>query len=260
MYWYDGRAVDSEFIEIAVNAPEFSYGASVFTTMRIYEKNLDHPLTYWSAHCDRLKQTLTAFHWQQPNWNHLKQGALYLAKHFPVLRLTVFPQGTELITGRNLPPDLQQRQIKGITAWVAREDIYRRELTAHKTGNYLGAYLARSRALSLNVKEAILIDSAGNWLETSTGNLWGYKNGCWYTPCLEMGILPGIARSHLLKSLQDRKLPIKENIWTLDFVDSLEGLFYSNCVVGIIPIVKVINFDRSSNEPKEYNASIQIAL
>lgn len=259
MYWYDGQPIDSEYLKVAINAPEFCYGASIFTTMRVYEENLDHALTHWSAHCDRLKNSLTAFHWQQPDWDRLRKGALCLVTRFPVLRLAIFPQGKELIAGRNLPPDLKQRQDRGVTAWVARENIYRRELAAYKTGNYLGAYLARDRALSLNAQEAILVDSSGNWLETSTGNLWGYKNGCWYTPPLEVGILPGIGRSHLLQSFQDKQLSVTENIWTPDFVASLEGLFYSNCVVGIIPIVKVLNFNPSCNYPKEYNASISIA-
>ena len=240
MYWFNGELIDSEQIILKINAPELCYGATVFTTMRIYERSLNHSLTYWQAHCDRLSYSIETFDWQQPNWNHLRQGALALSNYFPVLRMAVFSDGKEWITGRNLPSDLKQRQDRGITAWVATDDLYRRELTRHKTGNYLSAYLSRNKALSLNAGEAILVDCQGNWLETSTGNLWGWRDGCWYTPSLDSGILPGIKRSHLLNHLQDNNISVKENIWTPEFVATLEAIAYSNCVVETIPIAKVL--------------------
>ncbi len=246
MYWHDGKLVDSEKIELNINAIALCYGATVFTTVRVYEKSLHHNLTHWQAHCDRLRVSLKAFDWQQPDWNRIEQGASALLA-YPVLRIVVFPDGKEWITGRNLPPDLAQRQSQGITAWVATDDLYKRELAKHKTGNYLGAYLARNKALSLNAQEAILIDRQGNWLETSTGNLWGWRNGCWYTPSLDSGILPGIKRSHLLNYLQNNNIPVKENIWTPEFVATLEAISYSNCVVDTIPIKQVLCKDSVTN-------------
>jgi 4-amino-4-deoxychorismate lyase len=44
--------------------------------------------------------------------------------------------------------------------------------------------LAKANAQKLNTQEAILVDAAGNWLETSTGNLWGWRDGSWWTPAL----------------------------------------------------------------------------
>ena len=249
MYWYDGKIIDSEQIEIRIDAPELCYGATVFTTMRVYARSLSHDLTHWQAHCDRLNRSIDAFDWRQPDWTRLKQGALALLDYFPILRMAVFPNGKEWITGRNLPADLKQRQSKGITAWVAQDELYRRELARHKTGNYLSAYLARNKALSLDAKEAILIDYRGNWLETSTGNLWGWKNGCWYTPSLDSGILPGIKRSHLLARLRNNNVLVKENIWTSEFVATLEAVSYSNCVVETIPIKRVLDRDNTSDYP-----------
>ena len=249
MYWYDGQLFNSQSIKLDINAPELCYGATIFTTMRIYEQSLSHDLTDWQAHCHRLQRSLQVFDWQQPDWNRLKQGALVLMKYFPVLRMVIFPDGTEWITGRNIPADLKQRQSQGIIAWMAQGSCYQRELTHHKTGNYLGAYLARNKALSFNAQEAILIDSQGNWLETSTGNLWGKRDSCWYTPSLDSGILPGIRRSQLLNYWQKNHISVKENIWTPDFISTLEGIFYSNCVVDIVPIRQVLNQEQIINYP-----------
>lgn len=236
MYWYDGQLIEKNQLELDISDPGLLYGATVFSTMRVYEQSLNNPLTNWQAHCHRLETSIKAFDWQQPDWQRLKKGAEILLAHFPVLRLVVFANGREWITGRGLPPDLSTRQQKGVTAWVADDNLFRRDLAAHKTGNYLGAYLALQQAYQQGAKEAILIDNNGNWLETSTGNLWGWQNGCWYTPSLNVGILPGITRSHLLNRLKNKNIPVQENIWNPEFVRNLKAIFYSNCVVETVLI------------------------
>ena len=247
MFWYDGKLLDCDRLQLNISEPGLLYGATVFTTMRIYQQSLDHPLTSWQAHCDRLNSTLKSFSWQQPSWQDLRRGAELLLQYFPVLRMAIFPDGREWITGRSLPSELKQRQIRGITAWVARESIYRRNLAQHKTGNYLSAYLARERALSLKAEEAILIDNKDNWLETSTGNLWGWQKGRWYTPQLDLNILPGIARSRWLNFFQAHQIEVVENIWTPQFVAELESISYSNCIVEMIPITRVICGENQTN-------------
>ena len=237
MYWYDGKLIDSQQLQLDIADPGLLYGATAFTTMRIYEESLEHPLTDWQAHCDRLKTTQESFGWHQPSWSNLRRGAESLLRHFPVLRMVIFPDGREWITGRNLPP--LELSLKGITAWIANDPLYRRSLAQHKTGNYLAAYLARERALSLNAREAILLDADSNWLETSTGNLWGHKEGIWYTPSLDSGILPGIARSRWLDFLTAHNQTVVENTWSAEFSQTLEALSYSNCVVEMIPIKTV---------------------
>lgn len=240
MYWYDGELINSHKLQLEISEPGLLYGATVFTTMRVYDQSLEHYLTDWLAHCDRLRQSIKIFQWQQPQWSRLKQGASLLLKNFPILRMVVFPDGKELITGRNLPENLVQRQTEGIVAWVATGQKFQRSLTQHKTGNYLGAYLARHQALKRKATEAILIDYEENWLETSTGNLWGYRDGEWHTPCLSSGILPGIARSHLLNYFHQNNISVTEDIWSIDFIQHLQGLAYSNCVVEIVPIKEVL--------------------
>lgn len=162
-----------------------------------------------------------------------------MKQHFPVLRITVFPDGKEWITGRMLVPDLQQKQKHGITASTVQD--YYRSLPSHKTGNYLAPILAKTNAAqNHNSQEAIFIDDKGNWLETTTGNLWGWKDNCWWTPPLSAGILPGIAREYIRTSLIQQNQLVREDPWTQELVSSFEMLAYSNCVVEIIPIHSVI--------------------
>jgi 4-amino-4-deoxychorismate lyase len=251
MYWYNGEAIEDNQITLDIQDAGLLYGATAFTTLRVYGGSIDHPLTAWKKHIERLRSSIEAFHWQFPDWQRLRQGTSLLATVFPVLRLTIFPDGREWITGRSLPADLPQRQEEGILGWVAAHSLYTRSLAYHKTGNYLAPWLAGQEAVAKGAKEAILVDSMGNWLETSTGNLWGWREGCWYTPALEGGILGGIARDRLLRGLGERSILVRENRWTSDFIEGLEILAYSNCVVEIVPFRGVwigsawMGFDRS---------------
>ncbi|BAY30634.1 aminotransferase class IV [Nostoc carneum NIES-2107] len=235
IYWYNGQLIESQTLELSINDPGLLYGATIFTTMRVYENSLDSRLTHWTLHCDRLLFSLKTFGWQQPDWNRVRQGAEILLQYFPILRITLFPDGREWITGRLLPENLSEKQVNGIVCTVVSAE-YDRTLASHKTGNYLSPWLARNISLSLAAQEAILVDQAGNWLETSTGNLWGWRDGCWWTPPLTKGILPGIVRSQLVKWLQSQQQQVKEEPWTMELVKEFTAIAYTNSVVEILPI------------------------
>jgi 4-amino-4-deoxychorismate lyase len=215
------------------------YGATIFTTLRIYDRSLNRPLTNWQGHCDRLLSTIHAFGWQEPAWQRLRQGA-ELLQNFPVLRVTIFPDGREWITGRSLPADLAEKQQHGVAASLISGREFQRFLPIHKTGNYLGAWLARTKAQQMATSEAILVDDNGNWLETSTGNLWGWQSGCWWTPPLNAGILPGVMRSQLLDWLKSQNQSVIEKPWTPEVVAKMEAIAYSNSIVELIPIHTVL--------------------
>lgn len=240
MFWYNGQLMQRDTLELAIDEPGLLYGATVFTTLRVYHQSLESPLTNWNAHCDRLVSTLQSFRWQMPDWQRLRQGAEALSASYPILRITIFPDGREWITGRSLPCDLAQRQKRGITAWLADVPEYRRSLPAHKTGNYLSAWLARQASQQLGAAEAILVDATGNWLETSTGNLWGWQDGCWWTPPLEAGLLPGVVRSQLISWLNEQGLVVQEALWDTQRVLEFEAIAYTNSVMEVIPIHTVL--------------------
>jgi 4-amino-4-deoxychorismate lyase len=248
-YWYNGQLIIDDNINLSINDGSLLYGATIFTTLRIHEKNLDHPLTHWQEHLSRLKHSLKQFDWVFPNWDKIRAGAEILSVNYPVMRITIFADGRELITGRNLSDRLIENQQTGITAWLAPESLFQRNLPHHKTGNYLGAWLAREKALKMGAKEAILQNNQNQWLETSTGNLWGYSEGFWHTPPLTEGILPGIMRNHLINTLEKQHLPVKITPWTPELIAKLETLAYSNCVVQIIPITKIL----MDHQELEYN-------
>ncbi|WP_371934071.1 aminotransferase class IV [Chroococcidiopsis sp. CCNUC1] len=236
MFWYNGDLITTNVIELAVDDPGLLYGATVFTTLRVYCQSLDRPLTNWKRHCDRLRSSIQFLDWQEPNWQKVRQGAEILLQDFPVLRVTIFPDGREWITGRSLPGDLTEKQRHGVAASLIFGEEFHRFLPTHKTGNYLGAWLAKTKAQHITASEAILVDANGNWLETSTGNLWGWQDGNWWTPPLEAEILPGVMRSQLIDWLKNQNQQVIEQPWTPDVVAKMEAIAYSNSIVEVIPI------------------------
>lgn len=255
MFWYCGELIEGDTLPLNIYDPGLLYGATVFTTVRVYDRLLDHRLTHWLQHKNRLKHSLDTFGWQQPEWDRLRQGAEKLASFYAVLRVTIFADGREFILGRHLPPDLSLRQNEGIIAYLAS---FQSCLGNHKTGNYLTNYLALQKSLQLDAKEAILIDSQGKWLETSTGNLWGWQNGCWHTPPLTENILPGIARENLIKWLHSQGSQVRQIFWDRDFVEGLEAIAYSNSVVEVIPINQTITETRRKHYQTNHLALEQL--
>lgn len=256
-YWYSGRWVDEKSVS-KVDRPldniGLRFGATVFTTMRVYENELSHPLTQWRRHCDRLQRSLADFGWMQPDWEAVRAGCEQVIADSPIVRITIFPDGCEWITGRALPIDLLEQQQRGISAWVA-PITYRRSLPTHKTGNYLACWLAKSRAKMAGAAEAVLASEQSAWLETSTGNLWGWKDGHWWTPKTEQ-CLPGLMREWLIDRLQSAGEPVDFRPWDAQIVLDFEAIAYSNCVVQLLPIHTILNEQTKLNYDAQH-ASIR---
>lgn len=240
MFWYNGNLIEDKTIELAIDDPGLIYGATVFTTLRVYNNCLESKLTNWHGHCQRLASSIKAFDWQEPDWERLRQGAEILVNTWPVLRIVIFADGREWITGRLLPSNLEQKQQEGVIVWLVDDSQFRRILPDRKTGNYLSAWLALQKAQKMGAAEAILIDEKGNWLETCTGNLWGWQDGHWWTPPVEAGILPGIMRSQLINHFQSHNKEVSQEPWTVNLVKGFEAIVYTNSVVEVIPIQKII--------------------
>ncbi|HIK37866.1 MAG: aminotransferase class IV [Geminocystis sp.] len=245
MFYFDGNLHRDNKISLDINSPVWLYGVSVFTTIRIYGHSLSHPLTNWNRHVRRLKTSISEFEWPMPDWEKIKTEVEDLSKHFPVIRIAILPDGKEIITGRNLPENLGEKQRQGVRGLVLYDDVVKRGISRHKTGNYLPNWLALNMAKKQDCQEAILTDKQHHWLETATGNLWGYKKGVWFTPP-PGEILPGIARETIIDYAD---FPIEVNQWTEEFVEELEAVAYSNSVVEIIPFSEIQMRDKI----KKYN-------
>ncbi len=244
-FWYDGQLYTETANGISMDAPGLKFGATVFTTLRVHGDSLEHPLTQWQAHCDRLHNSLKAFQWTAPHWPTLYKGCQQLKRDYPILRMTLFPDGREWITGRQLPEQRLETTPQGVACWVA-PPTYARSLPTHKTGNYLACWLARQKAQRSGAHEAILTNAQGDWLETSTGNLWGWRRHIqtetksWHSPAGDH-CLPGIMRHTIERILVNSGQTVHCQPWAIAQLSSFEAVAYSNCAVGLLPIHTITN-------------------
>ena len=86
--------------------------------------------------------------------------------------------------------------------------------------------------LSLGEQEKIYHNKSGELLETSIGNLVLKINGKLYTPPINLGILSGIYRQHLLGKGQ-----IEEKILTLADLNQAEAVYGCNAVRGLYELL-----------------------
>jgi branched-subunit amino acid aminotransferase/4-amino-4-deoxychorismate lyase len=245
-FWYDGAWRSGNQISLDITDPGLLYGATVFTTLRLYERNLADRRSAWGLHRSRLIQSLAEFGWKMPDWQRVENGIGRIVD--PVVRVTIFPDGREFIVGRALPAHLTQRQTEGIMAVVMDQAVGARSHPQHKTGNYLTPWFGLQHAQDRSAQETILTDAQGNWLETCTGSLWGWADGIWYTPSLAAGILPGIARDRIISGLKCHNGKVLECHWDADLTRRFTGIAYSNCVVEVVPIGQILD----GTEIREY--------
>ncbi|MGD1866624.1 MAG: aminotransferase class IV [Phormidesmis sp.] len=266
MQWFNGTLFAADCPAIgnrAFDDKALKFGASVFTTMRVYEQRLDHPRSQFSAHCDRLTHSLRTFDWHSPNWPSVHKGCQQLLPHYPVIRITIFSDGTEWITGRTLPPKLAVWQQEGIACWLA-PSTYARSLPTHKTGNYLACWLARQQAQKYGADEAILTNCQGDWLETATGNLWGWADGQWWTPLPTHSekhgnslCLPGLMRDRMRKILSKKGQAVNGTVWSPAVVSGFDAIAYTNCVVELVPIHTIL-YEHTTLEYNTHHASLKV--
>jgi branched-subunit amino acid aminotransferase/4-amino-4-deoxychorismate lyase len=239
-YWWTGRLHSGNTLTLSLDDPGLIYGATVFTTLRIYHQNPQHSATALEAHLKRLALQVKALGWEAPAWEQVNLAVQTLASNYPVLRITLFPDGRELVTGRGLPPDLAQKQQEGVIL-LAVEGA--RSWPDLKTGNYLVSFQAFRKAEAQGAQEALLTQE-GTWLETSRGNLWAWDGSQYLTPP-EEGCLAGIFRQQLLSRLVHLAIPHAVVSFTPERQRSFQAVGYGNSVVELLPVRGIIGAEYS---------------
>ena len=84
--------------------------------------------------------------------------------------------------------------------------------------------------------DAVLLDPAGQVVETGVSNLFFVNHGCLCTPGLETGPLPGIMRGRVLALAEERGMTAKEGHHTLADLQQASEIWVSNSLLGLRPV------------------------
>lgn len=206
--------------------------------------------------------------------NHLERmrlGADFLSIHFPgqeclmdliqkavidskikdaYVKICLLSQGdTGFYTASNRSQVLViiKKYAKSLQSLKLKINPYKRSsgspLLGVKSTNYLENILARRGAMYVGFNEALFINEKDQVAECASSNLFWFKNGTFYTPAVNCGILPGTTRNLMIKLIADStKYQIVEDVFLLEDLNKADFVFVTNALSGCIPISQIDDY------------------
>ena len=106
-------------------------------------------------------------------------------------------------------------------------------LVSIKSTSYAESWLAWREAQKRGLDEAIRLSSAGALCEATRANIFWTQGETLFTPSLQSGCLPGIARELVLEWAREDGIPVKEGIFAPTELGAADAIFLSNAATGI---------------------------
>ena len=253
--YLNGVIVAPDEARISIFDRGFLYGDSVYETMRVYG---GVPFAL-AAHLERLVSSGRRVAFQLP-WD---TAALATAVHETLaaaqlgdayLRviatrgsgpmgldpaLAVAPQLIVIVMPLPELPESWYTQGRSAALVSVMRNVKQALDPQAKTGNYMNSVMAVEEARRRGADEAIMLDMAGRVAEASSANVFVRLDDGWLTPPLEVGILGGITRHHLIEICREAALAVAERmLWPADLQRASEILLCSS-VRELLPVVRL---------------------
>jgi len=110
-------------------------------------------------------------------------------------------------------------------------------LSTIKSCNKLPYILAAREAARYQMDDALLMNREGEVTETTVSNIFWIDEGIVCTPPISVGCLAGVTRAHVLKLCERLNMTAAEAITTPKLLLQTEGIFVTNSVHGIRPVI-----------------------
>ena len=132
----------------------------------------------------------------------------------------------------DLPAPAQEKNLPRVMISPARTDS-KSVFLFHKTTLRDFYNQERQKAMEEGFFEVIFANEQGEITEGSISNIMIKKQGCYYTPPVKCGLLPGILRQYLLERHPEK---VFEQILEIDDLKSAEAVYFLNSVRGLIQV------------------------
>jgi branched-chain amino acid aminotransferase len=142
------------------------------------------------------------------------------------------------------PPELYEKGMRVIVAHRPKTPIACLDPRV-KSLNYLNNILAKVEAIDFGCHEVIMLNTEGFVTEGSGDNLFVVKGGKLFTPPPEAGLLEGITREFVIKTLaKDCKLKVIQSNMRLADVLSADEVFLTGSAAEIIAVTQIDEHDK----------------
>ncbi len=181
----------------------------------------------------------------------IKHGFLRIALSrgsSPSGRFADMPEGAPLllVIGGVLPP--LGEELPAITAALAPWPVNERDpVIAHKTASRMYAVHAKRLARERGVDELIFCNTRGHVAEGIFSNIFWVKAQELFTPSLECGILPGVARNRVIAAAGALGVKVREGAFEMDALVDAEEVLATNCLFPVARVVEVANERKTSH-------------
>ncbi|MFQ5803528.1 MAG: aminotransferase class IV [Candidatus Methylomirabilales bacterium] len=226
------------------------YGEGLFETLRVYP---GRTVPLLEAHRRRmaLGADFFGFPFSSTAFSEAVDGELKGVSNEADARLRVTlevwgaegPEETKFFTQSSpvtVTEQSYQEGVRLISAPFARSSTS--PLLAFKTTNYFENSYARQWAGHQGFYDALFFNERGEVTETTTANLFLVRGRSLITPPVSAGLLPGIARQHLLASAEHSGLGAEERPVTTADLEKAEEVLLSNAIVEVLPVKEIAGF------------------
>lgn len=249
----NGAFVPEEKAAVSVFDRGFLYGDGLFETLRLYQGK---PFR-WEQHHERLLRGAEFLKIKLPfsadqlrlqaeelsQRNAMPEAVLRLVLSRGVGKRGYSPKGAAqpvLVMSLHPAPAISPEhplrwRLLTSTLRVPTDD----PLARYKTCNKLHHILARAEAEAKGADEALLLNSSGEVVEASSGNLFWIHDQAVCTTPLASGALPGITRGVIFEICRSLSLPCQEKHAVIDSLWSAEGVFLTMSGLEVVEVVRL---------------------
>lgn len=219
----------------------YKFGFGFFETMRVIKKKI----IFFDEHIERLNSSLKNFKLEVVDKEMIKRKILNEISKKKIedarVRITYSMQqdgpfiSYEVQEFESVFPDKSNLMIYDDVLFHG--DLVRQ----HKTTNYFLYYYQYVRARNFGFDEIIFIDDMGHILEGSRTNVFlvfyrkNFEDLKIYTPKINCGVLPGIARNKVIEICKSLGYQIKEAQIPYNAFLKAQEIFLTNSLYGVIP-------------------------
>jgi branched-chain amino acid aminotransferase len=260
LIWVNGQLVPKSQAMVSVYDHGLLYGDGVFEGIRVYRgrifKSKQHIERLWkSADGIRMKipiskDEMVAIQRKCIAANEITEGYIRLVvtrgfgtlgldpRKCPVPGIICIADEIHLF-----PPEMYTKGMRVIVANRPKTPIACLDPRV-KSLNYLNNILAKCEAIDFGCHEVIMLNTEGYVTEGSGDNIFIVKGGKLYTPPPESGMLEGITREFVMKTLaKDCGVKVLEKNMRLEDVLDADEVFLTGSAAEIIAVTQIDQHD-----------------
>ncbi len=247
-------SLDGQQIEERFPLRSLFYGEGVFETFRWKAV----PPVFWDRHLLRMRKGAEVlgipFPYARDMERAIEKAVLASQVSDAYIKISLLSQGSSVFYeyphGASILVVVRQYQptddlIKAHVSSFRRNSMS--PILRVKSLNYLESILARREARRLGFDEAIFLNEKGEITEGSASNIFWLKDRALFTPSLECGLLSGVIRGVVIDIAREIGIRIGEGHFDLDNLTSSQCAFFTNSLVGAVPISQIDEFELPSD-------------